>query len=96
MYLGVKAVIARSIERIHQANLCNFGIVPLTFQNEEDYQAISQGDQIEIADLYGGVKSGKVELQDLTNGNTIILDCITSTEQKEMLFAGGLLNLLKK
>lgn len=96
MYLGVKAVIARSIERIHQANLCNFGIVPLTFQNEEDYQAISQGDQIRIADLYGGVKSGKVELQDLTNGKTIILDCVTSTEQKEMLFAGGLLNLLKK
>ncbi len=96
MYLGVKAVIACSIERIHQANLCNFGILPLTFQSLEDYQAISQGDQIELVHLFEGIKKGKVELLDKTSGKKFLLDCNVSEEQEEMLRAGGLLNLLRK
>ena len=48
MYLGVQAVIAKSFARIHMANLINFGILPLTFKEDEDYQWIDQGDEIEI------------------------------------------------
>ena len=51
MYLGVKAIIAKSVERIHAANLVNFGIISLSFKNMADYDKIEQGDEIEIPDL---------------------------------------------
>ena len=51
MYLGVKAVIAKSFERIHAANLINFGILPLTFANEADYEAIGANEKVEIKDI---------------------------------------------
>ena len=53
MYLGVRAVIAKSIERIHMANLINFGIMPLTFKNGDDYEKIQPGDELEIANTAG-------------------------------------------
>jgi len=96
MYLGVKAVIALSIERIHQNNLCNFGIVPLTFVDEADYGKIEQGDKLSIKDVRNGVKEGKVMLSDETKGLVIPLSCVTTDAQKKMLLAGGLLNLLRK
>jgi len=51
MYMGVKVVLAKSFERIHTANLINFGIVPVTFRNENDYDQISRGDNLEIPDI---------------------------------------------
>ena len=54
MYLGVKAVVAKSIERIHAANLVNFGILPLTFADPADYDRVEQGDEFEIP----GVRRG--------------------------------------
>ena len=51
MYLGVKAIIAKSVERIHAANLVNFGIISLSFKNMADYDKIEQGDEIEIPDI---------------------------------------------
>src|SRR4030065_575022 len=51
MSLGVKAIIAKSVERIHAANLVNFGIVSLSFKNIADYDKLEQGDEIEIPDL---------------------------------------------
>jgi aconitate hydratase len=59
MYLGVKAVIAKSFERIHAANLVNFGIAPLIFKNEADYDEIEQGDEIEIPDIREKIKAGE-------------------------------------
>jgi len=95
MFLGVKAVVAVSIERIHQNNLCNFGIVPLTFKDEKDYQDISEGDELVIEDIVSQISTGTVLLNDITANRSFALDCHCTGEQREMLLAGGLLNVLK-
>ncbi|MBK5201927.1 MAG: aconitate hydratase, partial [Spirochaetaceae bacterium] len=98
MYLGVKVVLAISIERIHQNNLCNFGIVPLTFIKESDYNEIQQGDDILLEDLPDQIEMAYLE------GNPIIVNigdrnikmrCDITKEQKDMILSGGLLNVLK-
>jgi aconitate hydratase len=58
MFLGVKAILARSIERIHAANLINFGILPLTFADSADYAGIEAGDTIKIIDVAGQLRAG--------------------------------------
>lgn len=93
MYLGVRAVIAKSFERIHAANLINFGILPLTFANEQDYDAINAGDRIEIDDLRTTLGSGlDVSLANKTTGKNIALKYSLSPRQKRILLAGGMLN----
>ncbi|MBT3181687.1 MAG: aconitate hydratase [Deltaproteobacteria bacterium] len=93
MYLGVKAVVARSLERIHAANLVNFGIVPLTFKNPADHDVISQGDSLEVVNLRGAIEKGEVvKLMDKTNGKTIECDANLSERQRGIVLAGGLLN----
>ena len=94
-YLGLKAVIAKSIERIHQANLCNFGILPLLFSNEEDYDKISQDDELELRDVIKSIDKGSFTLIDKTKNIEIELDLFASQEQKEMLKKGGRLNLIR-
>ncbi|MFW5960510.1 MAG: aconitate hydratase, partial [Chitinivibrionales bacterium] len=69
-YLGVGAVIAKSIERIHKANLINFGILPVVFSNREDYEKINQGGGIEITDLLETLKSGRESLEIKTDTGT--------------------------
>lgn len=101
MYLGVKAVVAKSIERIHQNNLCNFGIVPLTFLNESDYDRISQGDELVIDELPRQLEQAvesksPVILQNRTAGANIKLVADITAAQLKMLLAGGLLNSLKE
>ncbi len=96
MYLGVKAVIALSIERIHQNNLCNFGIIPLTFANGDDYAKIEQGDLLDLQDIRTQIGTGKVILDNKTKGVSIPLVCDITDEQHAMLLAGGLLNVLKE
>lgn len=94
MFLGVKAVIAKSFERIHSANLINFGILPLVFKNEADYDKISQSDELELKNIRGIIKSGgKVLLKNITTGNDIELEANLSDRQKEILLAGGMLNV---
>ena len=99
MFLGVKAVIAVSIERIHQANLCNFGILPLTFINEEDYKAIEQDDELELDNVPSAISKaleGKaVILKNLSKNTQINLKLDITQKQAEMLIAGGQLNLIK-
>jgi Aconitase A len=95
MYLGVKAVIAVSIERIHQANLCNFGILPLTFRDEKDYEKIEEGDELEIDGVQNGVAKREIILKDKTKGLDIALDLNVTEKQAGMLLAGGELNLIK-
>ena len=93
MYLGVKAVIAKSFERIHAANLINFGIIPLTFTNKTDYERIAQGDDIAMHHIIGQIKKGKeIMLENKTRNFHIPLACELSQRQKEILLAGGLLN----
>ena len=95
MYLGVKAVCAKSIERIHQANLCNFGILPLIFRNEEDYDSIELGDELKLSGLIDSVRYGKVVLENVTKGRKYEMDLYATEEQKEMLLVGGRLNMVK-
>ena len=95
MYLGVKAVVAVSIERIHQANLCNFGILPLLFKNPEDYEAINEGDKLELSDVYSSLEKGEFTLKDLTNGKEIPLSLFATDTQKKTLIFGGRLNEIK-
>lgn len=96
MYLGVKAVIALSIERIHQNNLCNFGIIPLTFQNKDDYAKIGKGDELVLKDIRKQISKSEVVLENKTKGISIPLTCDITREQHAMLLAGGLLNVLKE
>lgn len=96
MYLGIKAVIALSIERIHQANLCNFGIVPLIFDNEDDYKKVDQGDSLALENIFHSLDSGKFILKDLTKNIEIPLTLFASEDQKKQLIAGGRLNQIKE
>ena len=93
LYLGVKAVVAKSFARIHAANLINFGILPLTFEKEADYERISQGDSIRIECLRESVAGkDRIILLNETTGEQIPL-IITLTERgRRILLAGGLLN----
>lgn len=97
MYLGVKAVVAKSIERIHAANLVNFGIVPLYFKNVEDYEKIAQGDRIELSDIRTCLKNNDpVFLVNKTSNQRIELMYNLSERQKNILYAGGLLSYTVK
>jgi len=96
MYLGVKAIVAKSFERIHAANLINFGILPLTFANEADYDAIGANDQVEITGIMDALKKGaELTLADKTNGKSVALKYSLSSRQRDILLAGGMLNYTK-
>ncbi|MCE5184503.1 MAG: aconitate hydratase [Planctomycetaceae bacterium] len=92
VYLGVRAVIAKSIERIHRANLINFCIVPIEFENKADYDRISQDDQIEIAGLLDAIRAeDTVVVNDKTAGFSFTGRLELSARDREILLAGGLL-----
>ena len=96
LYLGVKAVIAKSFARIHVANLINFGIVPMTLENEADYEKIAEGDDILIEGFADSVKaSTRAVLVNKTNGQTVPLVLALTDRQRKILGAGGLLNYTK-
>lgn len=90
MYLGIKAVLAISIERIHAANLVNFGILPLYFQNRQDYEAIKQGDKITIAGLRAQLKAGD-DVHAFASGREIVLKCNLTPADRQVVLKGGLL-----
>ncbi|SHM26926.1 aconitate hydratase [Ruminococcus flavefaciens] len=98
LYLGVKAVLVKSFARIHRANLINAGILPLTFVNEADYDSISQGDELVLADVRKAVEAGKSELTVLnkTNGKEIPVLCELSGRTKDIMLAGGLLDFTRE
>ena len=97
LYLGVKAVITKSFARIHMANLVNAGILPLTFQNEADYDTISQGDEIVIENVKEQIKNGdEIKVLNKTTCKEFIAVLSVSERQKDMLYAGGLLNYTKE
>ncbi|MBQ7316801.1 MAG: aconitate hydratase [Clostridia bacterium] len=91
LYLGVRAVIAKSFARIHAANLINAGIMPLTFENADDYDKLSQDNALELSNVFEGMDSGKIKLINKTTGEEISLSCSFTERQKAILKAGGLL-----
>ena len=91
LYLGVRAVIAKSFARIHVANLINAGILPLTFKNPADYDELRQGDKLALRNIHAGMDKGCIKLEDITTGKTYDLACDFTERQKAMLKAGGLL-----
>lgn len=96
LYLGIKCVVAKSFARIHAANLINFGILPLTFENESDYDKFTEGDDIMIDGLYDAVKSAdKLTLTDKTNGAVATLNLTLTERQRNIILAGGLLAYTK-
>lgn len=96
LYLGIKAVIAKSFARIHVANLINFGIVPMTLTSRADYDKIDEGDLIEIRGFREAVAgSGEAYLTDKTKGIDIPLTLTLTDRQRRILLAGGLLAYTK-
>ena len=93
MYLGVKIVIARSIERIHRANLINFGIIPAQFENQSDYEQIEKEDVIEIENVKESLlNDGLLVLVNKTRNRKIPLRVNLTDREKTMIIAGGLIN----
>ncbi len=90
LYLGVRAVIAKSFARIHAANLINAGILPLTFQNPEDYDKLTQGEDLTLTGVFAGLESGTVMLK--AGDKEIPLTGSFTPRQIAILKAGGLLN----
>jgi len=97
MFMGVKTVIAKSFERIHKANLVNFGILPLTFSNESDYDKIEQGDELTIPDVRKSVKENrsKVLVKNITKNIEFDAECDLSERERQMILAGGALSIMK-
>lgn len=94
MFLGVRAVLAKSFERIHTANLINFGILPLTFCVESDYDRIDQEDDLEINDTRRIIADdGKFLMRNKTKGTAFYVTCVLSERQKQIILAGGALNV---
>ena len=95
MYLGIRAVVAKSFARIHAANLVNAGILPLTFENESDYARFDQGDTLSLFQIHQGMDTGFVTLRS-DRGQEARLRCTLTPRQKAILLAGGLLEYTKE
>lgn len=97
MYLGVKWVLAKSFARIHRANLLNFGILPVTFLNPDDYKYLNQGDRLEIHDVIGAFREDRnLIIRNRTNGTSIEVAYDLTPRQKDIILAGGLLNFMRR
>jgi len=96
MFLGVRAVVAKSFERIHNANLVNFGILPLIFVNPEDYDKISKDDKLLIENIEKIKTSKEIELNVSAKNLKIALTHNLSDRQVDLILDGGLLNKAKK
>lgn len=97
LYLGVKAVLVKSFARIHRSNLINAGILPLTFENEADYDKISQGDVLSMPDVKACIQEGRdVVIENKTAGGKITAKCELTDRTKAIILAGGLLNYTKE
>ena len=93
MFLGVKVVIAKTFERIHAANLINFGILPLIFQNEEDYERINSGDLLQIPCIRDVLKRcAPLKVSNITSGSTFPVVYELTDRQQKLILAGGALN----
>ncbi len=96
-YLGVRAKLAKSFARIHKANLINFGILPVTFAQPEDYEKIAPGDELIFKKVRQVLEEGREELEIEIKGKGTISGRLDLTERdREIILAGSLLNLAKE
>jgi aconitate hydratase len=95
-YLGVGIKLVKSFARIHKANLINFGILPLTFENPADYDALQQDAEVEITGIRDAIASGSELLTLLVGGKPVKVRLEVSERHREILLAGGLLNWARK
>ena len=97
LYLGIRAVAAKSFARIHQANLINNGILPLTFANEADYDKISQGDELCLPGVRAAIEAGKeaLELRNETKQESYTVLLPLTERQRGMILSGGLINFIR-
>ena len=95
-YLGIRIKLAKSFARIHKANLINFGILPLTFKDPADYDALNQGDRLLFKGLRQQVESGANEIAAEVNGKKIVTVLTVSERERRELLAGGTLNYVKQ
>ena len=97
LYLGIRAVAAKSFARIHQANLINNGILPLTFENEGDYDRIDQGDSLELPGVREKIAAGeeKLTLRNVTKNESYSMLMPLTERQRGMILAGGLINFIR-
>ncbi len=95
MYLGIRGVIAKSFARIHAANLINAGILPMTFENPEDYDRLGQDEKLTISHIREGMEKGRLTVT-TGSGDTFQVNCSLTNRQREILLAGGLLNYTKE
>jgi aconitate hydratase len=91
-FLGVKIVLAKSFERIHAANLVNFGIVPLTFLREADYDEVQSGDRLEVADVRAHLaRDSRFRIENQTRGTSLEVSCDLTERQRRIVLSGGAL-----
>lgn len=97
-YLGVRAKLAKSFARIHKANLINFGILPLTFENSNDYELLSQGTAIRIDGIRSRLEKGDTlfTVEIVSSGKKIVMKLEVTERERQILLAGGLINLAKQ
>lgn len=96
-YLGLKAVVAKSFARIHLQNLSNFGILPLTFVDPEDWEKIAQGDVLSIPDVRNAIRKGtRVRVINLIRNETYETEHPMTPRQVKMVLAGSLINLIRE
>ncbi len=97
MHLGLQAVIAKSFARIHRSNLLNFGVLPLLFKSEDDYENIAQGDRLLIKDVKATIKGSQTyKIENLTQGKTFEAVSNLNEREKELILNGGLLPFTKQ
>ena len=97
LYLGIRAVAAKSFARIHQANLINNGILPLAFANEADYDKIDQMDELSLPDVRAAIAAGKdeLELRNETKQESYKVLLPLTERQRGMILSGGLINYIR-
>ena len=97
MFVGIKAIIVKSYARIHRSNLINFGILPLVFRDEKDYERIEQGDQLRIEGIRDCLQvNGSLTVQNVTQGWGFEVQHGLNQREIDILLAGGLLNYTRK
>jgi aconitate hydratase len=97
MYLGIKAILARSYARIHRSNLINFGILPLTFKDQGEFERIEKGDRLRITNLRTELKVNRfLKVENVTQQKVLEVSHGLNERERDILLAGGLLNYTRE
>jgi len=97
MYLGIKAILTKSYARIHRSNLINFGVLPLTFEDPDEFLKIQQGDRLRITQLRSALlEGGLLKIENVTQRRIFNVSHGLNSREREILLAGGLLNYTRE